>query len=260
MFQFREVQFKGAIGEMKKGGAKVGELETQIKSLQSEKADLEKKIKEGAGDEGLKSKVGELERTIADKEKTITDLQGQVSTTKEEWEGKLKEVEASNLKLALDFQFEKATQSLKFSEVIPEAARNASLKTAKEIVLAKGKPEFFEDETGNKNVRFRDENGHIISNPENLQNPFTLSELYTKELQNFGIIAQGKKQGGAGTKGGSQSSTGTISINGAKTKSEASSAIKDSLMSQGISTNHPEYQAKFDEAYNTPEIQQLPLR
>lgn len=235
-------------------GEKVKTLEGQIAALKGEKTSLEEKIKAGAGDETLK-------QTIKDKEKIISDLQEQVKSTVTEWEGKLSEANQANLQIGLDYQFEKAQTGIKFLSTIPDRAIKASIAAAKKQVLSKGKAEFFENATGEKSVRFRDENGMIINNPENLQNPFTLSELLTKELDQFGILDKGKKQGGAGTKGGSANPNGAvISVSGATTKTQATDLIKTSLAAEGISTNHPSYQAKFDEAFNTAEIQALPLR
>ena len=249
-----------AISEAQKTGGDSSTLKGEIETLRTQKQDLERRLKNSAGDEGLKRQLTKLEQAVNDKEKTILDLQGQVQNVAKEYEGKLTKAQEDNLRLGLDYQFEKAITGVKFAKNIPEAAIKASLKAAKQNVLEKGTPEFFDDAAGFKNVRFRDAQGMVINNPENLQNPFTLPELLTKELQSFGIIEEGRVQNGAGTQAGKSAQNNSVSITGAKTKSEASSLIKESLMSQGISTSHPEYQAKFDEAYKTPEIESLPLR
>lgn len=250
-----------AITEMKKGGEGAKKLQEQIDSLKTEKSNLEKQLKEGKGDEALKTKVSELETTIADKEKRITDLEGQVTSTKADWEKKLNEANEKNTELALDFHFSKAKEGLKFLEHLPEAAVNATWNSIKQSVLAKGTPEFF-DNNGVQDVRFRGKDGHPIANPENLQKPFTLSELSKLEAEKTGILDKGKNQGGAGTKGkGSGGNGGSIvNISGAKTKKEATEAIKQGLLSKGISTSHPDYQKQYNEIYDENKVGDLPLR
>ena len=249
------------IGQMKQSGEGSKKLQEKIDALKSDKAKLEKQLKEGKGDEALKAKISEQERTIADKEKVISDLQNQSTATTKEWKAKLQKANSENMDLALSFEFEKTNADLTFLPNIPQAAINATLKDAKAAVLAKGKPEFF-DNNGKKDVRFRDKDNNIIANPENLQNPFTLSELYKNELVKAEILDKGKQQQGAGTRANASGGKGgqTVSISGAKTKTEATEAIKQSLLSQGISTSHQDYQTKFNEAYSTPEVQALPLR
>lgn len=246
---------KRAFGDLKKVAEEKGkgmeEFTKQIETLKAAKTALEAKIKEGGN--------AKFQQQLEDKNNRISNLESQIKTSLIDFEKRLLEKEDENIGLQIGFQFDQALVGKKFKQGIPEVAINATLKAAKTKVLSKGNPEFSKDENGKKIVVFRDDEGMLIKNPENLQKPFTATELYLSELSE--ILEEKRMQNGAGTQNGkNRDSTMSINIGEAKTKVEAEKAISADLSAKGIAKTSPDYQKAFNAAWNDNNVSSLPLR
>jgi Skp family chaperone for outer membrane proteins len=253
----------GVVGQQKPGGVKTYEwLKTVLSDLKTKSegsealnakiADLEAKLKDGKGNEALKQQLADLE---AQKNQLQTALQGKES----EFAEKLKAEQSKAIQLKVDHEFQKALTGVQFKpeEVMPTEVRDVYINAAKQKVLAGVTPDWIDNGNGGQRLVFRDQNGQVLNNPDNALNPFTASELLTKELT---PIIAGRTQPGGGTKPKGGNGGGAFNLNGATTQPQAAKAIQDHILGLGIQNGSVEFQAKFDEAWKDNKVSELPAR
>jgi hypothetical protein len=232
------------------------ELAGKVQALEVERADLQKKIKEGATDAALKTQVDALTAAIADEKKRAGDLQKLVQTKEQESTAALAAAKAENDRLIVGMEFERGLLGVRFKDetAIPKEVRQTFIENAKRGILDRYKPDTIERD-GRSMIVFRDAQGMIVNNPDNLQNPFTPGEMLLREIAP--LLDQGKA--GAGTKPGANGNAAHLAGNW-RTKTEAVKAFRDELAARGIAAGTPEHASEMTELYKKHDLSQLPLR
>lgn len=238
------------------------EYGTEKSALEAKIADLEKSIKEGNTDKATKDKLAELEQKLADSTKKSKDWEGKYNSDLTAKEQALQSEILKNNKILVDVEFQKALAGVTFKsvELLPEADRNFLIEAKKNQLLSQFTPDFIDDGKGGKILVFRNADKSIVNNPEKGMNPMTAGDLLLKEIT-FAIDA-GRNAGGGGTKPPAQNSNNStqFALNGAKTKMEAESAIREWQIANGrdmkLQETHDEALKIFTEA----KAGSLPLR
>lgn len=245
---------KRVIGEIKGQVGNATELQNQITELTNEKNRLQGIIDKGGSDDETKRQLTQARAELENVQKQYSELKTSFDTEKAAHEKALFDVR-------LDNEFATASAGLKFKPELPESARGVLLQQA--IAKVKGySPEFIDDGKGGKVLSFK-ENGLTMRNPDTNLNPYTASELISRELKNMGVLDEGIKQTGAGSQGGQGGGqSGTIDLAGARTQDEAQEMVAKHLMSKGLTKGSKEYQEAFDKAWkdNIEVTKSLPLR
>jgi hypothetical protein len=226
-------------------------LTSQIEALKAEKSALEKKIKDGTGDESLKAKVTESE-------KLVEQLRGQIKEKEKEWEKKYQEADTRISRLKVDTEFDREIQKLKFKDekVLPVEVRNTFIQAKKETLLTKYKTSMV-DEAGGKRLVFLDEKNEILRNPENGLHPYTAGELLSKDLKD--ILATPVKQTGTG-RVPDEPGAPVLDISSARTKTEADKLIEEHLLRQGMLKQDSAFADKHAEIRDKLGVDKLPIR
>ena len=184
---------KRVIGEIKGQAGNAAELQTKVSELEKEKTRLESIIAKGGGDAETKRQLDQAKADLANVTKEYTDLKIKYDTAESEHAKAL-------FGMKIDGEFAKATAGLKFKADLPASV--TSVLTEQAIAKVKAmNPEYIDDGNGGKTLAFM-ENGAVKRNPENNLRPFTAAELVAKELSTMGVLETGRRQTGAGSKGG----------------------------------------------------------
>lgn len=228
-------------------------LTKQVETLAKEKSKLEKAIAEGTGGEEAKKALSQAQKDLAAVTKQFTELKADYDNVKAQHEKELFGIKVEN-------EISAATAGLKFKADFPASVTSVILSQA--IQKVKGmNPEFIDDGKGGKTLAFKDETGAVRRNPENQLNPYTAGELLTKELKEMGVLDEGRKVTGTGTKPptGAMGST-SVDVSGARTRSEANEIITQQLMQQGLVNGSEAFQAALDQAWKDNNISALPMQ
>lgn len=230
------------------------DLTGQIETLKTEKAELEKKIKNGSNDTALKAQLEDLQKQLGDKQAQIDGLQSKLKTDLEEWQKKYEDERGKNTHLQLDYEFEKGLAGVKFKSGIPESTVQDAIAFRKQQILNQYKPDFQEGK-----MIFRDKEGKIVQNQANGLNPYTPGEFLKEKLSD--LIDTGQQAAGAGTQpNGKGGGNGSLSLAGVKTQVEASELIKTSLMQQGLARGTKEFAEAEQKAWQENKVSELPMR
>lgn len=207
-------------------------------------ASLEKQIKEGKLDEAARTKIEELEKKIGLKEETISKIRADLEKASKDHEKQLQDEVKKNEAYRLTSELSSIRSGITLKEGLDDDIRDAVLEKAERKVKSFGQLSYKEDGT----AIFLDENKEPILNPDNFQKPYTLKEVYSSELKSI-THENPKVTGGGGNPdaGGGKK----MDLTGVSRKSEAREVINKNLAKEGISVTHKDYQAKFDEAYDT---------
>lgn len=243
---------KRVIGEIK---TKADGAQAQLAELSKEKARLEKAVAEGSGDAETRKALNKANADLANVTKEYADL-------KTKYDNAESEHQKAIFDMKIDGEFAKATAGIKFKSDLPASVTDVLMGQAIAKVKALN-PEYIDDGNGGKILAFN-ENGTTMRNPENNLRPYTASELIARELKAMGVLEEGRKQTGAGTKegfGGGGSGT-TVDISGARTQDEAQEIIAKQLMQQGKVNGSKEFSDAMAEAWkaNKDVIKTLPVR
>lgn len=241
------------IAEKAKG---VDGLNSQIAALTKEKARLEKVIAEGTGDAETKKALAQAQKDLAAVTKQFTDLHTEYETAKANHATELFNVKIEN-------ELSVATANIKFKPELPQSVTGVILDQA--IAKVKGmNPEYIDNGNGGKVLAFKDGNGAIMRNPDNMLNPYTATDLIAKELKTMGVLDEGKQKPGGGTKpikpGASGGNGGTIDVSGARNRVEAYDAISNALLQQGMTVGSAEFDAAMTQAWKDNNVASLPER
>ena len=228
-------------------------LNTKISDLTKERDKLQRALEEG-GDDATK-------KQLAQAVKDLDAVRKQYDTLKGEYDQQKQAHAAELMGVRIDNELAGATSGLKFKSEFPQAA----IDTLREQALAKVKgmsPEFIDDGNGGKRLVFKGADGEIQRNPENHLEPYTAAELVTKELRAMGILDEGRRQQGTGTKppqGGAGGNGAAVDVSMARTQNEAQEIIAKALMQQGMVNGSKEFQEAMTEAWNANNIKALPI-
>lgn len=246
---------KRVLGDLKNKAGDSDKLTSQITSLTKEKERLEKAIAEGAAD---KEAAKQLKQAKADLE-NVTKQYTELSTKFEDVQKKHK-VEIFGMQIKSEF--DAAASGLKFKANLPESVTKVILQQAIEKVKGMN-PEYIDNGNGGKVLAFKDSAGAVMRNPSNQLNPYTATELLSRELDTMGVLDKGRAGAGGGTRPrhvvqGGQGGTITIDVSGAKTRNEAYEAIASNLMQQGMTVGSKEFDTAMTQAWKDNNVSALP--
>ena len=250
----KSYDYAARVGRLLKEKADNAEkYENKIKELQNEKNRLQKVIDEGGADAETAKQLKQTTLELLNTKEMYNDLKAQYENAEKDYNQKL-------FKQSLDSAIGSATTGIIFKAEIPKQATDKLLKSAIETV--KGfNPDFADDGNGGKTLVFRNADGSLMNNPDNKLNPFTATELITRELKNMGVLHEDRVVEGAGTnspkgKGGNV----TLDVSDAKTQREATDIISQKLMTKGLFRGSNEFQAEFDKVWAENNITVLPIQ
>lgn len=239
---------------LKDSAAEVGTLKQSVADLTKEKTRLEKAIADGSTDAETKKALEQTKKDLTAVTKQFTDLKTDYDKAKETHQSELFGVRVEN---ALSV----ATSGVKFKADLPPTVTTVLLQQATAKIKGMN-PEYIDDGKGGKTLAFKDETGAIMRNPENQLNPYTATDLLTRELKTMGVLDEGRQQGGGGTQppaGGSGGTGGaTMYVSGAKTRVEAHEAITTNLLAQGLTVGSEQFDTAMTQAWKDNNVGALP--
>lgn len=239
---------KRVLSEYKTQGEAPNELQAQVEELKAQNKELTAKMKDGASDDVLKQKLTDSETLIS---KLREDLRNQQKTHEQSLLEK--ENELSNFKLT-SIQ-DASDRDLVFKSDLDKKTLSYHKQGARQEAMQTGKPEIA-DVDGRTAIIFRDENGQIITDDNNLRKPLTYADRYKSLLSPVLDVSS------------TISGTGAQGVNGKpllgggnwSTKVEATKAISKELIENGYSVGTSEYESKLTEMYQAHNVKDLPLR
>ena len=230
-------------------------ISAQLTNAKKEVETLKQKIADGNVDETVKQQLKDSKALVAQLQQQLTEQTNAVAKQKEQYEAQIKGIYVDNA-------FNEALSGLKFKSGIAESVRDILVKAAKAEVLAKGTPDFVE-QNGTKVLVFRDKDGNLLNNPANNLNPYSASELLMQTALKD-VIDTGRQQGGGGTgpggNGGNGGNGGTIDLSGIKTQVDADRAIETYLLGLGLTRDSEEFAQKSMSIRNENNVSKLPIR
>ena len=233
-------------------------FETQINTLKGEKAKLEEAIKNGATDKEVAKKLEAVTTELTETKNLYNQLKGQFDEKETSYKNEMHGYRVDNeIKSGLN------AAALKFKKELPKAVVDQLINTAIATLKNSYNQEFITDDKGNETMVFLDKkSGARIFNAENKLNPFTASEMITKELKALGILdeSSGGKGAGSGGSGGSGGNDGVLDLSGARTREEAMELAHTALSQMGKIRGTVEYQKLMDQAWKDYKITELPLK
>lgn len=243
---------KRVILDLKGKAENTDALQTQIRSLTQKNAALEKSIAEGNGNEQLNKELKQAKADLANVTNQFVELQKQKEEMSAKYERDIKGMQ-------IDGAMQSAIASVKFKPELPEAATKVLMQQAIDKLKSMN-PDFEDDGKGGKVIMFHDETGAVMRNIATNLNPYTAAELLNRELEQMGVLDKGRQAAGGGT----QTPTATtgngngVSIEGAKTRTEAYDAITSVLVSQGLQPGSKEFGDAMTQAWKDNNISSLP--
>jgi len=236
---------------LERAGAKLKGQAASVSTLEEQVTNLKDMLKKGGSDKELKA---QLESTIAELDLTKTqfnEVQLALKTNNQDHASKL-------FGMQVDYEIGQATSGIKFKPELPESASKVLMQQA--IAKVKGnKAEFIDDGAGGQRLVFKNEAGATLNNPKNQLNPYTAAELLGNALNEMGVIDEGRKVPGGGTKppGGKGGGT-TVDVASARTQVEANAFIAKQLQGQGLARGTAEYDTANTKAWSENKISALP--
>lgn len=252
------VFLKSQLAKLKTDAAKAGsatKLETELANLKTEKADLEKKLQDGAGDTVLKKKVEELERTVRLKNDEVENLKSTNATEIQRLTKEVADERTNAFQRTAEAEFAQWEADKKFIGTIPEAVLRETKENRRKAILANLKTDTLDGKTV-----ILDENDKVLRNKDNNNNPFTLGEFYGTKIAD--LLDTGKKVEGTGTKGGGNTGGGTsLDSSTWKSQIEADAKIVDHLMkNEGLDKLNPQFAERQQQLRTESGVDKLPMR
>lgn len=243
---------KRVILDLKGKAENTDALQTQIRSLTQKNAALEKSIAEGNGNEQLNKELKQAKADLANVTNQFVELQKQKEEMSAKYERDIKGMQ-------IDGAMQSAIASVKFKPDLPEAATKVLMQQAIDKLKSMN-PDFEDDGKGGKVIMFHDEKGAVMRNLATNLNPYTAAELLNLELEKMGVLDKGRQAAGGGTKtpNGGANGGAAISIEGAKTRTEAYDAITNVLVAQGLQPGSKEFGDAMTQAWKDNNISSLP--
>lgn len=244
---------KRVIGDLKQKASGTESLNNQIVDLKNQIEGYKKTIAEGKGSEAIAQQ-------LKDAQKQLKDTQDLFESKDKEWKDKYDKLNNQYQGSLIDTEFGKALQGIKFKSVYPESVQKTLIDSAKRSILATTKPDWIE-ENGTKKLVFRDSSGNILNNPENKLNPYTPGELLRRELKD--VIDTGRRQQGAGTRGGSFGGSGNstvLDLTGMRNQVEADELIEKHLMTLGFTRGSKEFADESMKLRKENGVDKLPIQ
>lgn len=230
-------------------------LQSELDKAKAEVTKLTKQIENGEGNEALKQQLKDSKNLVTQLQSSLTEKTKELDTVKADYESKIKNTH-------VDYAFSQAFSGLKFKAGITDKVKDILLQSAKNEVLAKGTPDFI-DENGSKKLVFRDQNGIVLANASNNLNPYTVQEMLMETSIKDVLDTSTKQQGGGtippGGGGGGNRNT-IIDLSSAKTQVEADRLIEQHLLSNGLTRDSAEFSEQLTSIRNENNVSTLPIR
>lgn len=239
------------LSELKGKISDTNTIKKQVEDLTKEKSRLEKAIAEGAGDAEI-SKV--LKQTKADLQ-NVTNLYTELNKRFDEEREKYKK-DLFNVKIESTLQ--NAYSGIKIKSELPESVKKVIFQQVTDKIKAMN-PDYIDDGNNGEMIVFKGENGEILRNPNNQLNPYTVSDMYNKELEALGVLEKPGTKTGTGTN--TPNNNGhvfALDISGVKTRVEAFEAIKSSLLAKGLTVGSEKFENEMSQAWKDNNIASLP--
>lgn len=228
-------------------------IQAQLANAKTEIETLKQKLADGAGDETLKQQLKDAKKLASDLQTQLTQSVTNLANQKAEYEKQIKGIYVDNA-------FSEAVSGLKFKAGITEGIKTVLLNAAKAEVLAKGTPDFI-DNNGTKTLVYRDAAGNVLNNPANNLNPFTTQELLMqtsiKDVIDTGIQQHG---GGTGPIQRHNTNVTVLDLTGAKTQVDADKIIESYLLSNGLTRDSAEFATQSMQLRTENKVNKLPIR
>lgn len=242
---------KRVILDLKGKAENTDALQTQIRSLTQKNAALEKSIAEGNGNEQLNKELKQAKADLANVTNQFVELQKQKEEMSAKYERDIKGMQ-------IDGAMQSAIASVKFKPELPEAATKVLMQQAIDKLKSMN-PDFEDDGKGGKVIMFHDEKGAVMRNLATNLNPYTAAELLNLELEKMGVLDKGRQAAGGGTQTPTATTgNGSVSIEGAKTRTEAYDTITSVLVAQGLQPGSKEFGDAMTQAWKDNNISSLP--
>lgn len=222
---------KDVLTDAKEKADKVDSITSELDGYKTKVTTLEEQLKKGGGDEVLKLKIEELEKSNGSLLTEIGSVKDLYKSKNDELENLKKEREGDKLSFQLENRFANLLggKDIKFLPTIPDAVLKREIEAAKNRVRGKGRIAM----DGEKIV-FYDENDVLLKNAKKGLDPYTPEDLLLEELIGSGIMDEKRKMKGAGGAGGGKGGGGDyIDLNGAKTQVEAIEIIEKKVLADG---------------------------
>lgn len=246
---------KRVLNQNKTDLATLATTKQELATARAKVTNLEKKIAEGAQDEGIKQQ-------LKDAQQQVTQLQGQLTAKQKELDTEKQKLQTELQTTRIDYAFSAATSGLKFKDSITEGIQKTLLNAAKAEVLQRGTPEFQTNADGSQKLVFRGADGNVLNNPNNNLNPYTFQELIM-ETSIKDVIDTGRQQGGGGTGplgGGGGGGASTLDLSGVKTQIDADKAIEAYLLGNGLTRDSQEFAEQSMSLRAENKVSELPIR
>ena len=243
---------KRVLGDFKGKAESANTLTGQITTLQGEIESYKTQIAAGKGNEVIAQQ-------LKDAQKLSSELQTKYDTDKASWDTEKGPYTTEINTVKLSNELEKATAKLKFQKQYPESVQQTLLDAAINTLKSTTKQEWTEVK-GKKVLVFRDKDGNIMNNPENKLNPYTATELLTKQLKD--VLDMGKQGKGTGTDNpdGGEQTVELVDIATAKSQVAADDIITKHLLAKGLLRGTAEFSEQQAKIRKENEVDKLPLR
>lgn len=243
---------KRVLGEFKTKADSAETIKGQLGTLTTEIEGYKAQIAAGKGNEVIAQQ-------LKDAQKKASDVQLLYDTEKANWETEKSTYSTEINNVKLETEFGKATSALKFKAVYPETVQKTLMDAARNTILSTTKQDWIDGADNKKVLVFRDKEGNILNNPENKLNPFTATELMTKQLKD--VLDFGRKQPGTGTGEPTGHEIVEISdITSAKTQVEADDVIQKYLLTKGMLRGTAEFADEQAKIRKENGVAKLPVR
>lgn len=245
---------KRVLNDYKTQIASTATVQAQLAKAKTDIESLKQKLAENAGDEQLKQQLKDAKALATQLQQQLTQQTTELANQKESYEKQIKGIYVDNA-------FAEAISGLKFKAGITDGIKSVLLNAAKAEVLAKGTPDFVEN-NGVKVLVFRDATGNLLNNPANNLNPYTAQELLM-QTSIKDVIEPNKQQTGGGTGpivGRRDTNVTILDLTGAKTQVDADKIIENYLLSNGLTRDSAEFASQSMQLRNENKVSELPIR
>lgn len=237
---------KRIISHFKQTADSIPAVQQERDTLKNEITVLQAQISSGKGNEAIEKQLNDLKTQISQKDTLLNDLKSQLTTKLSEKETEIKSIRISGV-------LDSSIKDFKLKDTIPESARRILIDNAKSTLIKKFSPDM--DEKGN--IIFRREDGTIMLNPANNNNPISATDLLKLELKE--VIQEESNQGGAGTGDAKGKGNLVLSLTGVKTQTEADDVIVKMLMDSGIARGTKKFADEKNKLWLDNNISKLPI-
>lgn len=213
--------------------SKLKESAAQIDPLNAKITDLEAQIAKG-GDEAIKAQLKALQTKYSDIE---TQLEAERKSHTEDKDAATKALFDFKVSTAIS----QALTGVKYKTTVGERIRDLAINDAKAEILKDRTIEF--DDKGNAIVR--NDKGVILTNPNNLNKPYTLQELLLETAALKEVVENTKRQGLGNENPDITPNSAVLDISGCKSQQEADELIQNHLLGKGIKRLSQEFEDEF---------------